>query len=78
MNVNHGSYLQNAKNRHVGDLKPIDVDDKGTAQYSYTDNIASLFGGMSIGGRGFVITEFEDSGDILACGEIIIDDGTDP
>ena len=95
MNVNHGSYLQNAKNRHVGDLKPIDVDDKGTAQYSYTDNIASLFGGMSIGGRGFVITEFEDdmgkadptnpqslidgnAGKILACGEIIIDDGTDP
>lgn len=95
--VNHGPYWETKDKRHVGDLKQIEVDSLGVSQYVYIDSLASLFGTESIGGRGFVITEFADdvysgspstnptqslidgnAGKILACGEIIVDDGTDP
>ena len=95
--VNHGPFWETKDKRHVGDLKQIEVGSDGKSTYFHIDNLASLFGTESIGGRGFVITEFADdaqsaipstnptqslidgnAGKILACGEIIIDNGTDP
>ena len=57
--VNHGPFWETKDKRHVGDLKQIVVVD-GKSKYSHIDSLASLFGTESIGGRGFVITEFAD------------------
>ena len=58
--VIHGPFWETKDKRHVGDLKQIEVGSDGKSTYFHIDNLASLFGTESIGGRGFVITEFAD------------------
>ncbi|KIK92737.1 hypothetical protein PAXRUDRAFT_58889, partial [Paxillus rubicundulus Ve08.2h10] len=46
--------------RHIGDLGNIITDEYGTAALSFTDNVISLNGPLSIVGRAVVVHEGED------------------
>jgi len=81
-NVAHGG--KSEWTRHVGDLGNIFADPDGTAYFSITDTLISLYGPHSIVNRTLVVTEFGDdlgkgpkdskvngnSGKPLACGLI--------
>lgn len=57
-NKNHG--CPGKKDRHVGDLGNLITDNKGHADYSFTDNVIKLKGNNNIIGRGLIIHEDED------------------
>jgi Cu-Zn family superoxide dismutase len=57
-NATHGAW--NATTRHLGDLKPLQVDANGTAILSYEDSFARLDGENNIVGRSVVVHALAD------------------
>ena len=57
-NKNHGG--PNDKERHVGDLGNIEVDENGECNEIFTDKLVKLSGEYSVIGRAMVIHEDED------------------
>ncbi|CAL1539883.1 unnamed protein product [Lymnaea stagnalis] len=62
--VTHG-YID-SQIRHVGDWGNIDLEQGNITTFTFTDNVATLFGDRSIIGRSLVIHEKEDDGGINA------------
>jgi len=52
-NKNHGGI--DSKERHVGDLGNITADNEGIVETIFTDSIISLYGEVSIIGRGLIV-----------------------
>jgi Cu-Zn family superoxide dismutase len=60
-NKNHGCIFINSENRHVGDLiNNITSNENGCFDYTYLDNLVTLYGVYSVIGRTIVIHEKPD------------------
>ena len=54
----HGGFY--SKNRHVGDLGNVDIENDGTANHMWIDNQIKLYGPVSVIGRSVVLHEKKD------------------
>ena len=53
--TDHGAAHEHRDGRHVGDLKMVEANAQGVADYKQTDALADLYGPDSIVGRGLVL-----------------------
>lgn len=59
-NSPHGGLNDPEGERHVGDFGNVEADDSGTAEVSFTDDVATLSGTNSIVGKAIIVHANED------------------